>query len=62
MSNEIDDDKIKLLPRSSKQLRQLYGVSGTTWQKYIRSADIPLHIKYYTPLELAKIVNHLGHP
>jgi hypothetical protein len=61
MSNEIDDDK-KPLPRSSKELRILYGVSGVTWWRYLRSANLPKHIKIFTPNELEILINHLGRP
>jgi hypothetical protein len=54
MSNEIDDDK-KPLPRSSKELRIL-------WWRYLRSANLPKHIKIFTPNELEILINHLGRP
>lgn len=52
------------LPNSAKELMQLYGVSRTTWGKYLKPLrnQIRHFAKVYTPKELSVIIDHLGTP
>lgn len=50
------------LPNSTKELRILYDVGTTTWQKILRTIGIEKHKKWFTPLDKEKIIKHLGAP
>jgi hypothetical protein len=59
MANTSTHEPIDI-PTNAKLLRNCYGASNKTWNKWLRPLNLPPFMKEYTHEVALKIVLHLG--